>query len=206
MKMGYPRVTVVHKANILKQTDGLFLKIFREVAAGYPRIAADDVIIDAITMRLVQHPERFDVIVAPNLYGDILSDLCAGLVGGLGVAPGANIGTRYALFEATHGTAPDIAGQGKANPTALLLSAVMMLEHLGALDAVDAGVHRRAESGFGEIARHLRRAIETVIARGEHVTPDIWRGGDGKPATTQEMAAAIAAAYDEAVDRWASGN
>ena len=127
---GRRRVTAVHKANIMKLSDGLFLSCFRRVAEDYPDIAADDRIVDAACMRLVMNPESFDVLLLENLYGDIVSDLAAGLVGGLGVVPGANLGVDAAIFEAVHGTAPDIAGQDKANPTALLMSAVLMLRHL----------------------------------------------------------------------------
>ncbi|HKD17707.1 MAG TPA: isocitrate/isopropylmalate family dehydrogenase [Thermoanaerobaculia bacterium] len=127
---GRRRVTAVHKANIMKLSDGLFLDCFRRVAGDYPDIQADDRIVDAACMRLVMNPETFDVLLLENLYGDIVSDLAAGLVGGLGVVPGANLGKDAAIFEAVHGTAPDIAGQDKANPTALLMSAVLMLRHL----------------------------------------------------------------------------
>lgn len=129
--MGRKRVTCVHKSNIMKLTDGLFLDTFREMAAQYPDIQADDILIDNLCMQLVVRPEKFDVLVLPNLFGDIASDLCAGLVGGLGVAPGGNIGDGLAVFEAVHGSAPDIAGKGLANPTALLLSAVQMLYYMG---------------------------------------------------------------------------
>ncbi|MDO8424974.1 MAG: isocitrate/isopropylmalate family dehydrogenase [bacterium] len=184
------RVTCVHKSNILKETDGLFLRVFQGIAREYDDIVADDILVDNAAQQLVLRPERFDVLVAPNLYGDILSDLGAGLTGGLGVAPGANIGTETAIFEATHGTAPDIAGQGKANPTALLLSACMMLDHLG----------------LPEQATRIRIALMTVIASGSHVTPDIWdyprlQGQYSRqhfknpppiaPATTMEMAQAV---------------
>lgn len=131
------RVTAVHKANIMKVCDGMFLEEFYKVAADYPDIQADDIIVDNCCMQLVTRPEQFDVFVTENLYGDIVSDLCAGLVGGLGLAPGANIGTHHAVFEAVHGSAPDIAGKGVANPTALLLSAVMMLRHLGEHEKAD---------------------------------------------------------------------
>jgi len=131
------RVTAVHKANIMKLTDGMFLEEFHKAALKYPDIQADDIIVDNCCMQLVLHPERFDVLVTENLYGDIVSDLCAGLVGGLGLAPGANIGTNCAVFEAVHGSAPDIAGKGVANPTALLLSSVMMLRHLGRHEQAD---------------------------------------------------------------------
>lgn len=131
------RVTAVHKANIMKLTDGMFLDEFRKAAVKYPDIQSDDVIVDNCCMQLVTRPEQFDVLVTENLYGDIVSDLCAGLVGGLGLAPGANIGTNCAVFEAVHGSAPDIAGKGMANPTALLLSSVMMLRHLGRHDQAD---------------------------------------------------------------------
>lgn len=127
---GRTKVTAVHKANIMKRADGLFLDCFREVAARYPEIEASDCIVDAACMKLVMDPQQFDVVVMENLYGDIISDLCAGLVGGLGVTPGANIGADCAVFEAVHGSAPDIAGRNLANPTAMLLSAVMMLRHL----------------------------------------------------------------------------
>ncbi|HMT39251.1 MAG TPA: isocitrate dehydrogenase, partial [Thermomonas sp.] len=130
-KTGRRKVTVVHKANILKSTSGLFLKTAREVAQQYPDIECNEMIVDNTCMQLVMRPEQFDVIVTTNLFGDIISDLCAGLVGGLGLAPGANIGTEAAIFEAVHGSAPDIAGQGIANPCALLLGAGQMLDHLG---------------------------------------------------------------------------
>jgi isocitrate dehydrogenase (NAD+) len=134
---GRRRVTAVHKANIMKLSDGLFLDCFRRVAEGFPDIVADDRIVDALCMRLVMQPETFDVLLLENLYGDIVSDLAAGLVGGLGVVPGANLGTKAAIFEAVHGTAPDIAGQDKANPTALLMSAILMLRHLDLTDLAD---------------------------------------------------------------------
>ena len=143
-RLGRKKVTLVHKANILKMTNGLFLDTGREVAKRYPDIGFDDMIVDATAMKLVVAPERFDVIVTMNLFGDILSDLTAGLIGGLGVAPAANIGEGCAIFEAVHGTAPDIAGQGIANPSALMLSAVMLLEHVGQREAaarMRAGVH-----------------------------------------------------------------
>ena len=131
------RLTVVHKANIMKLTDGMFLEEFYKVAKEYPDVQADDILVDNCCMQLVTKPEKFDVLVTENLYGDIVSDLCAGLVGGLGLAPGANIGENCAVFEAVHGSAPDIAGKGVANPTALLLSAVMMLRHLGEHEKAD---------------------------------------------------------------------
>ncbi len=136
-KLGRKRVTAVHKANIHKITDGLFLESFRQVAAEYTDIEADDVIVDNCCMQLVSKPEQFDMLVLPNLFGDIVSDLCAGLVGGLGVAPGGNIGRDCAVFEAVHGSAPDIAGKGLANPTALLLSSVQMLQYMGLYDHAD---------------------------------------------------------------------
>ncbi|KYG61688.1 isocitrate dehydrogenase [Bdellovibrio bacteriovorus] len=137
-KTGRSQVAIVHKANIMKMSDGLFLKVAQEVGAKYPNIATRDVIVDNACMQLVTRPQQFDVIVTENLYGDILSDLCAGLVGGLGVVPGANIGEKAAIFEAVHGSAPDIAGQNKANPTALLQSAVMMLQHVNEQTKADA--------------------------------------------------------------------
>ena len=130
-RIGRKKVSIVHKANIMKMTDGLFLKVCMDVAKDYPEIETRDVIIDNCCMQLVTRPEQFEVIITENLYGDILSDLCAGLVGGLGIVPGANIGERAAIFEAVHGSAPDIAGQNKANPTALLQSAIMLLQHIG---------------------------------------------------------------------------
>jgi isocitrate dehydrogenase (NAD+) len=147
---GRKTVTAVHKANIMKLSDGLFLESVRKIRQRYPNIAYEERIVDAACMRLVMKPETFDVIVLPNLYGDIVSDLCAGLVGGLGVVPGANIGVDTAVFEAVHGSAPDIAGQGLANPTALLLSALMMLRHIGepvAAERIRLSLGRVLESG-----------------------------------------------------------
>ena len=163
-------VTIVHKANILKSTSGLFLKVAREVAARYPEITCNELIVDNCCMQLVMRPEQFDVIVTTNLFGDIISDLCAGLVGGLGLAPGANIGTDVAIFEAVHGSAPDIAGRGIANPCALLLGAAQMLDHVGRT---------------GEAAR-LRVAIRATLFARDRVTPDL--GGDG---TTESFADAL---------------
>ena len=134
---GRRKVTAVHKANIMKLSDGLFLDCFRKVAADYPEIEADDKIVDNACMQLVMRPEQFDIMLLENLYGDIVSDLCAGLIGGLGLVPGANIGELGAVFEAVHGSAPDIAGQGIANPTALLQSSILMLRHLGEREAAD---------------------------------------------------------------------
>ena len=136
-KHGRKRVTTVHKANIMKMSDGLFLRSIRQVAERYPDITSDDRIVDAACMMLVMNPSQFDVLVMPNLYGDIVSDLCAGLVGGLGVVPSANLGTDIGVFEAVHGSAPDIAGKSVANPMALLLSAVLMLRHIGESEAAD---------------------------------------------------------------------
>jgi len=133
-KMQRKKIACVHKANIMKLTDGIFLSSFREIAPNFPEIHASDIIVDNCCMQLVSRPQNYDVMVLPNLFGDIVSDLCAGLIGGLGIAAGANIGTNCAVFEAVHGSAPDIAGKGIANPTALLQSAVLMLRHLGKLD------------------------------------------------------------------------
>ena len=169
-KTGRKKVTVVHKATILKSTSGLFLKTAREVAAQYPDIECNEMIVDNTCMQLVMRPEQFDVIVTTNLFGDIISDLCAGLVGGLGLAPGANIGTEGAIFEAVHGSAPDIAGKRVANPCALLLGAGQMLDHLGQQDA----------------ARRLRDAIRSTMAAKDRVTPDL--GGSG---STDSFADAI---------------
>ena len=168
--LGRKKITVVHKANILKSTSGLFLKVAREVAAEYPQIECNEMIVDNTCMQLVMKPEQFDVIVTTNLFGDIISDLCAGLVGGLGLAPGANIGKDCAIFEAVHGSAPDIAGKGIANPCALLLGAVQMLEHIGQVDA----------------GRRLKQAIIDTMNDKDHLTPDL--GGSG---STQTFAAAI---------------
>ncbi len=164
---GRRRVTAVHKANIMKLGDGFFLKIVGEVAQNYPHIKYDDAIIDSLCMRLVRAPEDFDVLVMENLYGDIVSDLCAGLVGGLGVVPGANIGEDIAVFEAVHGAAPDIAGQGLANPTALLKSAVLMFGYLGEK----------------QVAARLAAAVDGVLADGRVKTRDL-----GGTATTAAFA------------------
>lgn len=168
------RMTIVHKANIMKFTDGLFLKCAQEIGGKIPVIKTDDRIIDNMCMQLVQRPETFDVILAPNLYGDILSDLCAGLVGGLGVAPGANIGDECEVYEAIHGTAPDIAGKGIANPTSLLLSATMMLRsrHIREMDNAD----------------RIEKAIKKTLKIGNTVTGDL-----GGTATTMEFTDAIIA-------------
>ncbi|MFN4985480.1 MAG: isocitrate/isopropylmalate family dehydrogenase [Ignavibacteria bacterium] len=150
-KLGRKRVTCVHKANIHKITDGLWLQVFREVASEYPEITSDDIIVDNCCMQLVARPEQFDVLVLPNLYGDIVSDLCAGIVGGLGVAPGGNIGKTCAVFEAVHGSAPDIAGKGLANPTAILISSIQMLQHMGYIayaDAIDKAMTAALSSGI----------------------------------------------------------
>ena len=179
-RCGRKKVTTVHKANIMKETDGLFLRVAREVAAGYPDIEFNDKIVDATCMGLVQDPHQFDVLVLPNLYGDIVSDLCAGLVGGLGMAPGSNIGRDVAIFEATHGSAPDIAGKGIANPTAEILSAAMMLDHLGEHEA----------------AGRVRAAVRAVLERGESVTGDVRRAQTGSAdgaVSTQEFASAVIA-------------
>lgn len=168
---GRKKVTAVHKANIMKCTDGLFLETAREVAAEYPDIEFEDRIVDACCMKLVQNPGDFDVMVMPNLYGDIISDLCAGLVGGLGVAPGANIGDEIAVFEPVHGSAPKYTGMDKVDPLATILSGVMMLKHLGEPDA----------------ARRIEKAIEEVLIEGKYLTYDL--GGNAK---ASEMARAIA--------------
>jgi isocitrate dehydrogenase (NAD+) len=169
-RAGREKVTLVHKANILKTVSGLFLDVAREVATDYPDIGCEEMIVDATCMKLVMNPQQFDVIVTTNLFGDIISDLCAGLVGGLGLAPGANIGSDAAIFEAVHGSAPDIAGRNIANPCALLLASAQMLVHLG----------------MGDRADRLRNAIKGAIAAGDRVTPDL--GGDGR---TDDFAEAI---------------
>lgn len=176
---GRKKVTAVAKANIMKYTDGLFYRVAREVAKEYEgKIAYEEVLVDAMCMQLVQRPENFDVMVMPNLYGDILSDLCAGLVGGLGVAPGANIGDDVALFEPTHGSAPKYKGQNKVNPTALILSGMLMLRHIGETEAAD----------------RLERAVAAVIAENKAVTYDLKEDRNDPTAVgTSQMADAIIA-------------
>jgi isocitrate dehydrogenase (NAD+) len=170
VKHGRRKVTAIHKANILKLTDGLFLEAAQHTAAEYPQVEFEDRIVDAACMQLVQTPEQFDILVAPNLYGDILSDLCAGLVGGLGMAPGANIGSEVVVFEPVHGTAPTIAGQNVANPMATILSGLMMLLHLGEVEA----------------AERVEAALLAVLREGKRITADL-----GGSAGTAEMADAI---------------
>jgi len=175
-KMNRKSVAVVHKANILKMADGLFLDIGRKVALEYPDIEMKEVIVDNMCMQLVMNPNQYDVIVTMNLYGDILSDLCAGLVGGLGLVPGANIGKDLAIFEAVHGSAPDIAGQGKANPIALLRSGCMMLDYIG----------------YENESNKIRTAIDTVLSDGKSLTPDM-----GGSASTQDLTDAIIGAISK---------
>jgi isocitrate dehydrogenase (NAD+) len=173
---GRRKVTCVHKANILKFTDGLFLQISRDVAKQFPEIEFEDRIVDNMCMQLVQKPELYDILVLPNLYGDVVSDLAAGLVGGLGVAPGANIGPNGAVFEATHGSAPKYKGQNKVNPTALILSGMLMLHHLGETDA----------------GTRLENAVASIIAEGKYVTYDLKADRNDPTAVgTREMAEAI---------------
>ncbi|EIM1707542.1 isocitrate dehydrogenase [Aeromonas dhakensis] len=167
---GRRKVTIIHKANILKSTSGLFLEVAREVASHYPDIQSEEMIVDAACMNLVMYPERFDVMVTTNLFGDILSDLCAGLVGGLGMAPGANIGDGAAIFEAVHGSAPDIAGKNIANPTSVILASIQMLEYLGMQDK----------------AERIREAVRATIESGDRVTRDL--GGN---ASTSEFTQSI---------------
>ncbi|WP_330540940.1 isocitrate dehydrogenase [Aeromonas hydrophila] len=167
---GRKKVTIIHKANILKSTSGLFLEVAREVASRYPDIQSEEMIVDAACMNLVMYPERFDVMVTTNLFGDILSDLCAGLVGGLGMAPGANIGDGAAIFEAVHGSAPDIAGKNIANPTSVILASIQMLEYLG--------MQGRAE--------RIREAVRATIESGDRVTRDL-----GGSASTSEFTQSI---------------
>jgi isocitrate dehydrogenase (NAD+) len=171
-RQGRKRVTCVHKANILKLSDGLFLQCCQEVAAQYPEIQFDDWIVDAAAMKLVSAPEAFDVLVMENLFGDILSDLTSGLVGGLGITPSANVGEKLAVFEAVHGTAPDIAGKGLANPTALVLSGVLMLRFLGEKDAAD----------------RVENAVREVLAEGRVRTGDLG----GKSSTSEYTRAVMA--------------
>ena len=164
-------MTAAHKANILKLSDGLFLKCCMNIAENYPEIEFNDFIVDNLSMQLVKNPQRFDVIVAPNLYGDIISDLCAGLVGGLGLAPGANIGDTCAMFEPVHGSAPKHAGKNKVNPGAMILAASMMLKYVG-------------ENRMGSL---VEEALGKVLAEGKHVTYDV-----GGTASTIEMGEAVA--------------
>ena len=172
-KVGRKKVAAIHKANIMKLADGLFLRCCREVAARHPHIEYKELIVDNAAMQLVMRPEQFDILLLPNLYGDIVSDLAAGLVGGLGMVPGANMGEKDAVFEAVHGSAPDIAGKGIANPTAMMLSSVLMLNHLNETAA----------------AARLQQAVEKVYAGGKHTTPDV--GGSG---TTSGFTDAVIAA------------
>jgi isocitrate dehydrogenase (NAD+) len=167
------KVTAIHKANIMKLSDGLFLACVRRVAKRYPHVEYQEMIVDNACMQLVLRPGQFDVLLLENLYGDIVSDLCAGLVGGLGVVPGANLGVRYAIFEAVHGTAPDIAGKGLANPVAAILSAVMMLRHLGE----------------GAAASRIQAAVEAVVGKGRYRTRDLR----GHSTTTQVTRAIVRA-------------
>ena len=170
VREGRKKVTAVHKANILKSTSGLFLKVAREVAERYPQIESTEMIVDATCMKLVMTPDEFDVIVTTNLFGDILSDLCAGLVGGLGMAPGANISEDAAIFEAVHGSAPDIAGKNLANPTSVILASIQMLEHLGMADT----------------AERIRSAVADVIKTGDRTTRDLG-GSHGTTDFTQAV-------------------
>lgn len=169
------KVTAVHKANILKFSDGLFLAVAREVAKRYPDIEFEDVIVDTLCMRLVRRPEQYDILVLPNLYGDFVSELCAGLIGGLGVAPGANFGDNVAVFETTHGSAPKYTGQNKVNPMAMMLSGVMMLRYIGEKEAAD----------------RLERAIAEVISEGANVTYDLKANRDDPAVGTSQVAEAV---------------
>jgi isocitrate dehydrogenase (NAD+) len=168
---GRKRITAVHKANIMKLGDGMFLRCAREVALGFPELEYRELIVDNACMQLVMHPEQFDLLLMPNLYGDIVSDLAAGLVGGLGLVPGANIGEQLAVFEAVHGSAPDIAGKGLANPTAVMLSAEMMLTHIGEFEA----------------AKRLGTAVRAVYEKGEKLTRDVG----GKCGTAEFTSAVV---------------
>jgi isocitrate dehydrogenase (NAD+) len=172
---GRRRVTAVHKANIMKSSDGLFLDVAREVAAGFADISFDDLIVDNLCAQLVQHPETFDVLVLPNLYGDIVSDLCAGLTGGLGIAPGANIGAHAAMFEPVHGSAPTIAGKGVANPTAAILSGALLLRHVGE----------------GEAGARVEAAITEVLRDGRVRTGDLPHGMETQVVGTAEFTDAV---------------
>jgi len=176
VRHGRERVTAVQKANIMKFTDGLFLEAARRVASGYEgKVELEERLVDNLCMQLVQKPEAFDVLVLPNLYGDIISDLCAGLVGGLGMAPGANLGEGVAVFEPVHGSAPKYAGQNKVNPVATILSGVLMLQHMGEQQAAD----------------RLEQAVAAVLQEGKSVTYDLKPKGSGAPVGTREMTQAI---------------
>ncbi len=175
------KVTAAHKANIMKVTDGIFLDTARRIAQEYPQIDFDDVVIDALCMRLVKNPQAFDVIVLPNLYGDIVSDLCAGLVGGLGLAPGANIGDGIAVFEPSHGSAPKYTGKNKVNPMAMMLSATMMLKYIGEREA----------------ALKIEKAIAAVIAEGKNVTYDMVAAPHVSPVGTSQVADAVIKKMEE---------
>jgi len=174
-RMGRKKVAAIHKANIMKLSDGLFLNSIREVAREYPEIKLEEYIVDNCCMQLVMRPERFDVLLLENLYGDIVSDLCAGLVGGLGLVPGANIGAECSLFEAVHGSAPDIAGKNLANPTAMMLSSILMLRHLEQ----------------DEVANRVQAAIDKVYSEGKHLTHDV-----GGKSTTDEFTTAVVGALE----------
>jgi isocitrate dehydrogenase (NAD+) len=181
---GRKKVTAVTKANIMKHTDGLFYVVCREVAKQYPDVEYDEYLVDNMSMQLVQKPENFDVLLLPNLYGDIISDLCAGLIGGLGVAPGANLGDNVAVFEATHGSAPKYKGQNKVNPMAMMFSGMLMLRHLGERDAAD----------------RLERALAAVIAEGRNVTYDMKpRRDDPTAVGTSQVADAVIAKLEEGI-------
>ena len=169
------KVTAVSKANIMKFTDGLFLSVAREVAKGYPNIEYDEILVDALCMHLVKDPKQFDILVLPNLYGDIVSDLCAGLIGGLGLAPGANIGEKAAIFEPTHGSAPKYTGLNRVNPMAQMLSAVLMLRYLNE----------------GKAADRIENAIAAVVAEGKDVTYDLHKDRNEPSATTSQVADAV---------------
>lgn len=171
MRHGRRKVTCVHKANIMKLSDGMFRDIFYEISRKYPQIESEDKIVDNVAMQMVMRPQQFDVMVMPNLYGDILSDLASGLIGGLGLLPSSNLGSGYAMFEAVHGSAPDIAGRGIANPTAFLWSACMMLEHMGKMDC----------------AARIRKAVDQVLGEESVITPDIG----GRAGTADYTAAVI---------------
>jgi isocitrate dehydrogenase (NAD+) len=174
-KYGRKKVSAVTKANILKYTDGLFLSTARDVSRGYPDIEYEEVLVDALCMQLVRNPQRFDTLVLPNLYGDIISDLCAGLVGGLGLAPGANIGDGLAIFEPTHGSAPKYTGLNKVSPMAQMLSAVLMLRYMDETSAAD----------------RMEAAISAVIAEGKNVTYDLRRDRNEPSAGTSQVAEAV---------------
>lgn len=200
--LGRKRVTCVHKANIHKITDGLWLDVFREVAAEYPDIQSDDIIVDNCCMQLVSRPEQFDVLVLPNLYGDIVSDLCAGIVGGLGVAPGGNIGRNCAVFEAVHGSAPDIAGMGLANPTALLLSGIQMLQFMGLIAHANAIAEALETTMLSGIRTRDLKGTASTMEFAQAVIANLKPVADGETGVATGATSPVSHRPVDRVERW----